>query len=128
MGRPTKHPKTGVYWLRKRVPADIEVLIGRKVITKTRDPEEAKRKHAEILAELEAHWARLRKGSQPISDREAHLLAKQVGDRWFATFAENPTDQRLWHADLYDRMWSEYPLPIQRHLFPGFLALGATKL
>ncbi len=35
MSRPTKHPRTGVYWLRKRVPADIEVLIGRQVITKT---------------------------------------------------------------------------------------------
>lgn len=42
MSRPVKHRKTGVYWFRKRVPADIAVLTGRKEVNKTlgtKDPE-----------------------------------------------------------------------------------------
>jgi hypothetical protein len=35
MSRPFKHPKTGVYWLRKRLPADIAESSGRSIITKT---------------------------------------------------------------------------------------------
>lgn len=44
VSRLTKHPKTGIYWLRKRVPTDILQLVGREIVTKsleTRDPEEA---------------------------------------------------------------------------------------
>lgn len=32
MGRSVKHRKTGVYWFRKRVPADIAVLTGRREV------------------------------------------------------------------------------------------------
>lgn len=45
MARPWKHPKTGVYWLRKRVPDDLRAGIGKreeKLTLKTRDPAEAK--------------------------------------------------------------------------------------
>ena len=30
MARPWKHPKTGVYWLRKRVPDDLQTGIGKR--------------------------------------------------------------------------------------------------
>jgi hypothetical protein len=49
MSRPWKHPKTGVYWLRKRVPGDLHLRVGKreeKRSLKTRDPIEAKRRHA----------------------------------------------------------------------------------
>ena len=64
MSRPWKHPKTGIFWLRKRGPADVESLTGRKLITKslqTRDPDEAKRAHSELLLELEAQWESMRR-------------------------------------------------------------------
>ncbi|WP_348642230.1 DUF6538 domain-containing protein [Mesorhizobium sp. B2-3-5] len=35
MSRPVKHRKTGVYWFRKRVPADVAALTGRKEVNKT---------------------------------------------------------------------------------------------
>ena len=44
MARPRKHPKTGVYWLRKRVPDDLRARIRKreeKLTLKTRDPAEA---------------------------------------------------------------------------------------
>jgi integrase len=135
MSRPTKHRKTGVYWFRKRIPADIAVLTGRKEVSKTlgtKDPEEAKRKFAEVLAEYECEWAQLRLGESSvngpdsdrssaavederptrlITDREAHLLATAVHDEWIAKFLENPSEQLHWHTELYEGMWKRYPLP-----------------
>jgi len=54
MARPWKHPKTGVYWLRKRVPDDLRTIVGLaeyKRTLKTKDPAEAKKVHAAMLAE-----------------------------------------------------------------------------
>ncbi|ESY94841.1 DUF6538 domain-containing protein [Mesorhizobium sp. LNHC209A00] len=131
MSRPVKHRKTGVYWFRKRLPADIAALTGRKEVNKTlgtKDPEEAKRKYAVVLAEFEADCSRLRLGAargelkeQPtggieparrsITDREAHSLAQTVHDEWLKKFYENPSEQLHWHTDFYEGMWTEYPLP-----------------
>lgn len=135
MSRPVKHPKTGVYWFRKRVPADIAALTGRKEAIKTlgtKDPEEAKRKYAHVLAEFEREWAGIRLGghldgggganrqsmarnseSTPrlITDREAHFFAQAVHDEWIAKFRDNPSEQLYWHTDLYEGMWTKYPLP-----------------
>ncbi|MER9062724.1 DUF6538 domain-containing protein [Mesorhizobium sp. M0698] len=134
MSRPVKHRKTGVYWFRKRVPAEIAVLTGRKEVNKTlgtKDPEEAKRKYAEVLAEYEREWAQLRLGNhlvngsslgrpaaagadaltpRLITDREAHLLASAVQDEWLAKFYDNPSEQLHWHTELYEGMWKNYPL------------------
>jgi hypothetical protein len=30
MSRPWKHPKTGVYWLRKRIPNALQPLVGKR--------------------------------------------------------------------------------------------------
>lgn len=135
MSRPVKHRKTGVYWFRKRVPADIAALTGRKEAIRTlgtKDPEEAKRNYAHVLAEFEREWARIRLGahldgehdadhqSAPrngentprlITDREAHAFAQAVHDEWIAKFRDNPSEQLHWHTDLYEGMWAKYPLP-----------------
>lgn len=142
MSRPFKHPKTGVYWLRKRLPADIAESTGRSIITKTlgtKDAEEAKRKHAAVLAELEFEWAQTRllgrvhlgpndpdtvanadfeDAARVITDREAHFLAKPIHDKWLADFHENPSEQLYWHTNLYEGMWTKYPLP-QTEPIPG---------
>ena len=63
MARPWKHPKTGIYWLRKRVPEDLRPILGKREEKRslgTRDAAEAKRLHAQALAELEQRWANLR--------------------------------------------------------------------
>jgi len=41
MARPWKHPKTGIYWLRKRVPDELRARLGKgeeKFTLRTRDP------------------------------------------------------------------------------------------
>jgi hypothetical protein len=70
MSRPWKHPKTGIYWLRKGVPEDLRKLVDKreeKRSLQTRDPVEAKRRHAEALAEIEARWANLRAGPKALT-------------------------------------------------------------
>ena len=60
MSRPWKHPRSGVYYLRKGVPEDLRELVGKleeKRSLGTRDPAEAKRRHAEALADVEVRWA-----------------------------------------------------------------------
>lgn len=121
MSRPVRHPKTGIFWLRKRVPVDVEKRFGRKIVTKslgTRDPEEAKRAHSEALLELEGRWAALRRGSTPITDREAHFFAQEIGARWLADHRDNPSEQFLWHPEIYYGIWSHYPLP-EKEAQPG---------
>jgi hypothetical protein len=99
MSRPWKHPKTGVYWLRKRVPDALQPLVGKQEVKrslKTQDPTEAKQRHLQALAELEAQWANLRAGPRKLTEREAHDLAAVAHDRWLEIHRDNPSDQTLW--------------------------------
>lgn len=78
MSRPHKHPKTGVYWIRKRVPTDLVPVVGKAEVTRslgTKDAAEAKRRHRDALAEIEAQWTKLQGSEQTLTEREAHGLA-----------------------------------------------------
>ena len=85
MSRPFQHPKTGVFWLRKRVPTDLVATLGKveeRYSLKTCDPAEAKKRHAEEVLKLEAQWANLRAGPRSLTERECHDLAAAEHDRW----------------------------------------------
>jgi integrase len=114
MSRPWKHPKSGVYWLRKRVPDDLVELVGKREEKRslgTRDPIEAKRLHSEALAEIERRWANLRVGPKTLTEREAHQLASVVHDRWLEQHRDNPSQQIAWNTDLADRVFSPPKAP-----------------
>jgi hypothetical protein len=96
MSRPWKHPNSGVYWLRKGVPEDLRALVGKreeKRSLQTRDPVEAKRRHAEALAEIESRWANLRIGPKTLTEIEARQMAAVVHDRWLQQHQDNPSQQ-----------------------------------
>jgi hypothetical protein len=96
MSRPWKHPKTGIYWLRKRVPDDLQKLVGKreeKQSLGTRDPAEAKRKHLATLTAVEERWANLRAGPRTLTEREAHELAQPQYDEWLALHRDFPSQQ-----------------------------------
>ena len=83
MARPWKHPKTGVYWLRRRVPDDLRALVGKveeKRSLRTKDPAEARTRHAEAIAELEVQWAFLRLGPLKMTELDGHKLATGLYD------------------------------------------------
>lgn len=103
MSRPWKHPNSGFYWLRKGVPEDLRALVGKREEKRsllTRDPVEAKRLHAEALAELEVRWANLRAGPKALTEREAHQMAVPIHDRWLAQYRDNPSSQTKWDTRL----------------------------
>jgi hypothetical protein len=109
MSRPWKHPRTGVYYLRKGVPDDLRQLVGKreeKRSLETRDPAEAKRRHAEALADVEVRWANLRAGPKALTEREAHQLVLPVHDRWLQQYQENPSQQIAWNVGLADRLFA----------------------
>ena len=108
MSRPWKHPNSGVYWLRRGVPEDLRALVGKreeKRSLQTRDPVEAKRRHAEALAEIELRWANLRAGPKALTEIEAHHMSATVHDRWLQHHQDNSSDQTSWRTDLADRLF-----------------------
>ena len=115
MSRPFKHPRTGVYWFRRRVPTDLVERVGRKEVTRslgTRDATEAKQRYAEVLSEYEVQWTNLRAGPRALTEREAHAVATRIFRNWLSIYRDNPSDQLWWHPELFDRLWSA-PLPEQ---------------
>lgn len=68
MTRPTKHPKTGVYRIRMRVPQDLRAALGtgeRIVTLRTKDPKEAAAKAPAAVAKLKAEFNAARAASGP---------------------------------------------------------------
>ena len=113
MSRPQLHPRSGVYRLRKRVPADLVGVIGRREITlslQTKDPAQARIRYAQELAKLEQRWAGLRAGPRSLTEVEAHALAVGVHEDWLAHHRANPSEQAFWRVDLAARLWVP-PLP-----------------
>jgi Domain of unknown function (DUF6538) len=109
MARPWKHPKTGIYWLRKRVPNDLRALLGKreeKASLGTREPDEAKLLHVQALAELEQRWANLRAPPKPISEREAHELVVPAYEWWINLHRDNPSEQTVWKTKFFDKLWT----------------------
>jgi integrase len=81
MTQPFKHPVTGIYQFRKRVPKDLIPLVGKreeKLSLGTRDPREAKVLHARISAEVEARWAQLSRGRISLSFKQAVAMAGEI--------------------------------------------------
>jgi hypothetical protein len=108
MARPWKHPKTGIFWLRKRIPDDLRPLLGRreeKQSLGTRDPNEAKRVHARTLAELGERWANLRSGPRVLREREAPGLVAPAYEGWVNTHRDNPSDQKIWKSEHFGELW-----------------------
>lgn len=81
MVRPYKHPKTGIFQFRQGVPERLRSLVGKteeKVSLRTRDPDEAKIAHARVAAEVGQRWARLTKGLQNLSHKQAEAVAGEI--------------------------------------------------
>ena len=96
MSRPWKHPNSGVYWLRKRVPDDLRQVIGKREEKRslgTRNADEAKRRHAQALLELDARWANLRRGLHALTKQEIDRIAGQVYARCLVQLSQNSADE-----------------------------------
>ena len=81
MPRPFKHPKTGVYWLRLRVPSDLRTILGKgevKRSLRTKDPALAKQLFPTALQAIQREWERLREAPEPLTPRQIMALAGEL--------------------------------------------------
>lgn len=109
MTRPWKHPDSGYYWFRKRVPDDLRNLLGKReerFSLGTRDPAEAKRLHALKLAEVEERWSNLRSGQRPLSPDDVAQYAAAIGEHLWRQVQADPYKQLQWDVEVGASLWS----------------------
>lgn len=114
MAKPQKDEKAGVYYFRKGVPLALREAVGLTELRKslgTKDPAEAKRRHAEVALEVDAEWDRLRaalrlgEGSRDperrpqlisLTQKDAHALAGEFYREFVAENEANPGSADRW--------------------------------
>lgn len=99
MPRPWKHPKTGVYYLKVRTPADL-VRLGEPTQVKrslrTKDCAEAKVRHTAELEKLHREWEAKRKGPQPLPHVQLVALAGLIYQEFMDTSPDEPGSPEMW--------------------------------
>ena len=119
MASPWKHPKTGVYWFRRRVPGALRPLVGKTIVQKTldtKDPAEAKKRFLPIALAISREWARLAAMAQvrpkPPEKLEPMEIEGLAGEfyRWFvAKHERNPGQADEWRKAIEDDMRQMHP-------------------
>jgi len=113
MIRPTKHPKTGVYRIRSRVPKSLQDIIGsaeRVISLATKDPDEAKRRApaAERKIAEEIATARATLGpARRLTHREIAALCGELYRETTGHWEADPGTAEDWQAyadQLYDEL------------------------
>lgn len=97
MASPFKHPKTGVFYIRRAVPRDLQGVLGRREYLKslgTKDPRETKKLFPAALQECEAVFARARAGVGIIDVLDEQQV-QDVADAWTAHIMGEDEETRL---------------------------------
>ncbi len=103
MVRPYPHPKTGVYWLRKVVPADLRAAVGKRELVQslgTKNAREARIKTPEVLARFDAILTAARNGGAPLTQRAVMALCGQWYRAECARGSDNPGSDADWEMEL----------------------------
>lgn len=103
MARPYKHPKTGVYYFRQRVPTDLRPLLGDKIVSwslKTKAPDEAKFRNASAVQKQAMIWERHRKRPEPLPHAQIVALSGLLYSDVVATLELEPGEASVWGAVL----------------------------
>jgi integrase len=114
MTRPTKHPKTGVYRLRKQIPAALRDVaaslfgVRGELITSlgTKDPDEARQRAPVEIARLEVRMAAIKaafkSGTVPsLTAKQVQALAGQFYAEEAAKWEDNPGPPAYWEEVLW---------------------------
>jgi integrase len=107
MARPWKHPKTGIYWLRKRIPDDLRARLGKreeKLTLKTRDPAEAKRLHAAAVAALEQRWSNMRAPVRKLDQADFHRVTVTTCEQCVKIGGPPGI---IWDTESGDNLWED---------------------
>jgi hypothetical protein len=101
MTRPYPHPKTGVYWLRKVVPAALRAAVGKRELVQslgTKSPREAKA--LAVLTRFDAIFAAARNGGSPLTRQAVMGLCGEWYTAECARAGENPGSVADWELEL----------------------------
>ncbi len=104
MTRPTKHPKTGAYQIRRRVPKPLQAIIGkaeRVVSLGTKDPEEAKRRAPVVNRRIDEEFSAARAALGPVrrlSHREITALCGEIYRETVGHWEDDPGTAEDWQA------------------------------
>ncbi|MCC5977556.1 MAG: tyrosine-type recombinase/integrase [Salinarimonas sp.] len=96
---PHKHRKSSVYYFRRVVPADLREAVGKREVMislRTKDPAEARRKHAEVAAMVEREWQALRSPARSLTQREIVALAGLIYAEEVEALSEEPGSADVW--------------------------------
>jgi integrase len=110
MIRPFKHPKTGVYWLRKVVPAPLRTAVGKRELIKslgTKDPREAKGRAGPVGERFEAIIAAAQIGGDRLTQREIDAMCGEWYRAESATWGDDPGsfgDLDVYESLLHDQV------------------------
>ncbi|EKS29696.1 DUF6538 domain-containing protein [Afipia felis] len=99
MSRPAKHPKTGTYLFRKRVPRHLQQLVGSREIKRslgTKNPNEAKRLYLEAAEAVEREWTLLQAAPVALSHKEIIRLAGVAYGDIVGIHPDNPGPASVW--------------------------------
>lgn len=122
MASPWKDPRTGMLYLRVRVPPDLQsIAVGRKVslsvaggnhiVTigktlvklslRTRDPIEAKARFIVALAALQDFWGVLRRGPERLTHKQRIALAGAVRQYVLGVYDDDPGAPDMWRGVIH---------------------------
>lgn len=98
MSRPFRDKKSGVYYFRKQVPEDLRPILGweEKWSLRTKDPVEAKERHAAKAAEIAAKWKSIRSESVSLSHRHVLALSGMVYRELVEAVEDDPGPIGVW--------------------------------
>jgi hypothetical protein len=106
MACPWKHPKTGVYYYRRAVPGDLRKFYSSRPGSKgpweekrslgTKDAGEARVRHAQVAAEIEAKWAGFRAGRVVLTQKQITALAGEAYRELVQRFRDEPNEASFW--------------------------------
>ena len=99
MARPYKHPRTGVYYFRQRVPTDLRRILGDKIVSRslhTKDRDAAKLRNVEEVRKQAIIWEGHRKKPEPIPLQQIVALSGVLYRNHMAAMALEPGEPQIW--------------------------------
>lgn len=93
MSGPWPHPKTGVFWFRKGVPAKFRETLGKREIKRslgTKNATLARTRFLEVAAEVDAQWRAIDQGPISLSHKELLALAGDFYRNKIVTHEDEP--------------------------------------
>lgn len=97
--RPITDPKSGIYYIRERVPVGLTASFERAEVSKslrTRETAEVKERFAVEYAAIQRRWAVLRAKPEPLPLKQIVSLAARVYQRLMVTLEDEPGESPIW--------------------------------